>query len=250
MRISWLDPDVIAATRSALSPPDGDWQDLFDPVFELPPAPEGVPVEAWPRIAEHVARAERVSLVVREHGFEDARAEFAASRHAIELATLVAAAVQADELELELVESLLACEIDALVVYGNFLSLLVELCASRDQPRLVASYERFCAAFAATEADQPMWRDRVAAVRDGLANVYVICGRPDDAHALYQERHREATDDLVVALAASRAFLFSRNVGRAVQWLGIGAERAHQLGRPEMEAKLRAKVDSLRKRMS
>jgi hypothetical protein len=35
-----------------------------------------------------------------------------------------------------------------------------------------------------------------------------------------------------------------------VQWLGIGAERARDLGRGAMEEKLRTKVASLRQRMS
>ncbi len=249
MRISWLEPGVIAVAREVLSA-RGDWDALFDPDFEAPPAPDGVPDEEWPHIAEHVARAERVSQVLRNEGFQPARAQFGGSRHAIEQATLAAAAIEVDQLELALVEDVLSCEIDELITYGTFLALLVELGANDDPERMLRSYQRFCEAAVDRESTSPVWTDRVEAIRDGLANVYVICGRHDEAHELYEIRHREAQDDLVVSLAASRAFLASGNVGRAVQWLGIGADRARSLGRDSMEAKLLTKADALRKRMS
>ncbi len=249
MRISWLEPGQIAVAREALSA-RGDWATLFDPAFEPPPAPEGVADEDWPHIAEHVARAERVSQVLRTEGFQPARDKFGGSRHAIEQATLAAAAVEVDQLELALIEDVLSCEIDELVTYGTFLALLVELGANAAPERMIRSYERFCEAAVGRESRSPVWEDRVEAIRDGLANVYVICGRHDEAHAMYEVRHREATEDLVVALAASRAFLASSNVARAVQWLGIGADRARELGRAAMETRLRQKADALRKRMS
>ena len=95
-----------------------------------------------------------------------------------------------------------------------------------------------------------MWAERVAAVRDGLASYYVVCGRHEQADALYRTRHAEERSTLVVALGASRAFLSAGEVGRAILWLGLGAERAEALSRPDMAAKLRAKQDTLRTRQS
>ncbi|HTM18866.1 MAG TPA: hypothetical protein VL172_00095 [Kofleriaceae bacterium] len=251
MRISWLQPEVIRAARDALISLDPDWEAHFLPQFQPPPEPDGFPGDDWPRVAEHVARAERVSRVVREQGIHGAVDEFGESTHAIELATLVAAAAQAEELTLELLESLLTAEVDELIAYGSFLGLLVEIGQQGgDAERVVDTYERFCRAAMDKRTDAEQWEDRVAAVRDGLASLYVACGRLEEAEAIFRDRHDEQPGDLVVALAAARAFLSHGAVARAMQWLGEGAHRARALGRPEMEARLRIKQDALRRRLS
>jgi hypothetical protein len=250
MRISWLEPDVIQATRDALAGAAGDWDALLEAGADWPPAPRGVPTEDWPHIAEHVMRAERVSAVVREQGFHGAVAEFGSSPHAVELATLASAAVAADSLELGLIERLLSCEIDELIVYGTFLGLLVEVGSRADTERMVELYERFCDAAARLHGSSSLWRERVAAMRDGLGSAYVLGGRNETAHELFSQRHREATDDLVVALGASRAFLAAGDLSRAICWLELGAVRANELGRTPMADKLRTKAEALRSRLS
>lgn len=258
MRISWLEPDVVRVARAALTAhrlpeasevSEASWTVHFTPHFEPPPTPVGMDAGRWPHIAEHVARAELVSAVIRERGLPAAMVAFRKSGQAIELATLVAAAVQVDQASFELVADLLACEIDDLVVYGPFLELLQQL-GGRRREQALGIYERFCDAFAAKPSDQPMWRDRVDAVRDGLAGFCVHCGRHDQAHALFEQRHREDARSLLVALSASRAFLAAGAVGRAVVWLGLGAERAGALGRDDMATRLRAKQRALRARQS
>lgn len=249
MRISWLAPDDIAAARSALRARSESWDDHFTPDFEPPPAPAGVALRHWVRVTEHVARAERVSEVVREQGIEAARERFAESPHAIEMATLAAAALEAEELHYALVCSVLARDIDDLVSYAPFLELLIMF--GRDDPgAAIAVYESFAAAYSAAQSGAPDWRDRVASVRDGLASAYVGAGRYDEGDALFQTRHHEDRGDVAVALTASRSFLAAGEVGRAVQWLGIGAERATTLGRADMATKLRDKAATLRQRLS
>lgn len=249
MRISWLEPDTLRTARDALSAHRGDWADYFRPGFEPPPAPGGIDAARWPRIAEHVARAERVSEIIREGGLPEAMMRFRKSGHAIELATLAAASVQVDQLTFELVAELLSCAIDDLVVYGQFLDLLQQL-GGRRREQALHIYERFCEAFAATPSAQPMWRDRVDAVRDGLASFYAWCGEHDRAHALFERRHAEEPRSLVVALAASRTFMSTGALARAVVWLGMGAERAEALGRRDMAERLRGKQETLRARQS
>lgn len=250
MRISWIHPDEVRAARAALEARHRDWSAHFHPKFVPGPAPAGIEAAAWPHIAEHVARAEHVSQVVREHGLDEALARFRDSRHAIELATITAAAAQVDRATFDMVADLLLREIDEGVAYGSFLDLLQSL--GRDQrDRALAVYEQFCAAFAsAPPRHQPMWAERVAAVRDGLASYYAVCGRHEQADALYRERHTEERDTLIVALGASRAFLSAGELGRSIVWLGLGAERADALKRPDMAAKLRAKQETLRSRQS
>lgn len=250
MRISWLEPEVIRATRDALGTSVGDWDALLEAGSGWPPAPHGVPADAWPHIAEHVIRAERVSAVIREQGFHSAAAEFASSPHAIELATLASAAVASDSLELGMIESVLSCAIDELVVYGTFLALLVEVGTREDVGRMVGMYERFCRAARDLRTSSAEWPERVAAMRDGLGSAYVLCGRDEDAHELFEQRHAEARDDLVVALAASRAFLAAGNLSRSIHWLELGAARADDLGRDPMAEKLRRKAEALRTRLS
>jgi hypothetical protein len=249
MRISWLSPDTVRAARAALESRHRDWGAHFQPEFVPGPAPAGIDAAGWPRIAEHVARAEHVGHVVREHGLDEALARFRHSEHAIELATVTAAAMQTDRATFEMVEALLLRDVDEGIAYGGFLELLQTLGRDRRE-RAVEVYERFCAAFASKVTHQPMWAERVAAVRDGLAAYYTTSGRHEQAHALYLERHAEERDTLVVVLGASRAFLAAGEVGRAILWLGLGAERAEALGRPDMTARLRAKQEALRARQS
>ena len=79
MRISWLSAEEIAAARQALTANGATWDDHFDPEFAIPAmTPAGTRLLDWDRVTEHVARAERVSEVVREHGLDAARARFGA----------------------------------------------------------------------------------------------------------------------------------------------------------------------------
>src|SRR3954452_22675869 len=109
MRISWLSAEEIAAARRALRARGATWDDHFAPDFATPELPEGPSFLDWERITEHVARAERVSEVVREQGLAAARARFAGSGVAIEVATLAAAAYQDDALDLDQVIDVLRC---------------------------------------------------------------------------------------------------------------------------------------------
>src|SRR3954449_2011276 len=101
MRISWLSAEEIAAARQALTADRATYDDHFHPDFVAPPEPADSPVLDWSGVTEHVARAERVSKIVRDTGLDAARARFAASRVAIEAATLAAAAHQSEELALD-----------------------------------------------------------------------------------------------------------------------------------------------------
>ncbi|MEO6774079.1 MAG: hypothetical protein ABI467_13860, partial [Kofleriaceae bacterium] len=66
MRISWLPPDEIAAARTALTADGATYEQHFTPAFTVPPPPSAPQFLDWPGITEHVARAERISEVVRE----------------------------------------------------------------------------------------------------------------------------------------------------------------------------------------
>lgn len=249
MRISWLSATEIAAARQALSAGGASYDDHFRPDFVVPPAPAGVAVAEWSAITEHVARAERVSKVVREDGLEAARARFAGSRVAIEAATLAAAAHEGEELGLDEVIGVLECAIDGHVFYAPFLELMVAL--SRSQvDRAVQAYEDFVAAYAWALRDVPHGAERIGAARDGLADFYVSAGRLDDAEALFERRHAEDRGDVAVALSASRAFLAAGSISHAVRWLGIGAVRAATLGRDELASRLRTKQERVRERLS
>lgn len=250
MRISWLSADEIAAARQALTAGGAAWSDHFvDGAFTTPAPPEGAPLANWDHITEHVARAERISEVVREHGLDIARARFAGSGVAIEEATLAAAALQGDALELDHVFGVLRCAIDSLVFYAPFLELMVAL--GRDQlDRTVRAYEDFVAAYALAIGGLPNGPERVGAVADGLADFYVSAGRLDDAEALFERRHDEDRGDVAVALSASRAFLAAGSVSHAVRWLGVGAARANQLGRRDLAERLRQKQERVRERLS
>src|SRR5690606_34769349 len=152
----WLEADLIRVVRDSLTASHPDVAAHFMPHFVPPPAPVGVDRSRWPRIAEHVARAERVSQVVRDRGLDAALARFGDSQHAVELAALIAAALQAERLTYGLLVTLLACEIDDLVAYGVFLDLLQRM-DRVERERALGAYERFCDAFAAMPSDQPMW---------------------------------------------------------------------------------------------
>lgn len=253
MRISWLSAEEIAAAREALTAGGASWDDHFrrgdGAEFSSPPSPPGDRWLDWAGLTEHVARAERVSAVVREQGLEAARARFGATGVAIEQATLAAAAHEEDVLALDEVIGVLGCPIDDYVFYAPFLELLVSL-GRGDLERIVPAYEAFVASYARTLTDRPHGPARVAAVRDGLADFYVSAGRLDEAATLFDRRHDEDRNDVAVALTASRAFLAAGSLARAVQWLGIGATRAAVLGRADLAAKLRQKQDALRKRLS
>jgi hypothetical protein len=250
MRISWLTADDIAAARAALTAGGLGWDDHFGSEgFASPAVPSGRRADEWERITEHVARAERVSQVVREYGLEEARARFADSKFAIEVATLAAAAHEGAQLDLETVLGVLRCSIDSLVFYAPFLELMVEL--GREQvERTVGAYEAFVIEYARAVVDVPRGQERIGAVRDGLADYYVSAGRLEDAEALFARRHDEDRGDVAVALSASRAFLAAGSVSHAVRWLAMGVERAASLGRKEMAIKLSEKLERVRERLS
>ena len=252
MRISWLSADEIAAAREALTADGKTWDDHFEAgVFRAPPEPDGIALLDWPAVAEHVARAERVSAVVREQGLAAARARFGGERDAfaIEAATLASAAHEEGVLERDEVIGVLDCPIDSCVFYAPFLELLLD--QSRDDlPLAVATYERFADAYAAVLLQIPHGAERVGATRDGLADLYVRAGMVDRAEAMFERRHEEDRGDVAVALSASRAYLQAGNVSHAMKWLGIGAGRAQSLGRAEQAQKLREKQASLRRRLS
>jgi hypothetical protein len=252
MRISWLSADEIAAAREALTADGKSWDDHFVAgEFSGVAEPERhLAAYEWGHITEHVARAERVSQVVRDFGFDEAVARFASSKIAIEAATLAAAAHEGGVLDLERVIGVLRCTIDSLVFYAPFLELMIELGRSQVE-RMVAQYEEFVVAYAASAVvTAPRGLDRIGAVRDGLADFYVSAGRFDDAEALFESRHAEDRGDVAVALSASRAFLAAGSVSHAVRWLGVGADRATALGRGELATRLREKQRRVRERLS
>jgi hypothetical protein len=250
MQISWLSAAEIAVAREALTANGATWDDHFGPEFAIPAVPpSGSHLLDWDRITEHVARAERVSEVVRAEGLDAARARFGTSRVAIEAATLAAAAHEGEVLELDQVIEVLRCSIDTYVFYAPFLELMIRLGQDR-QDLTVRTYEEFAAAYADALAGFPHGAERIGAIRDGLADLYVSAGRLDDAEALFERRHGEDQGDVAVALSASRAFLAAGSVGRAVRWLGIGAARAAGLGRGELAERLRQKQETVRKRLS
>ncbi len=247
MRISWLSPDEIAAARNALTAGGASYEDHFGPAFTPPLLPDLALLD-WDGVTEHVARAERVSQVVRDSGLEAARARFGRSGNAIEAATLAAAAHEDDQLAIDEVIGVLRSPIDSYVFYAPFLELLVSL--GRGDDRAVATYEAFVAAYTEALRLVPQGGERVGAVRDGLADFYVSAGRPDQAQALFEQRHEQDQGDVAVALSASRAFLAAGSISHAVRWLGIAATRATTLGRDELAKRLRGKQERVRARLS
>lgn len=249
MRISWLSAAEVAAARQALTADGATYEDHFQPEFVIPVAPDDGPLIDWAAIVEHVARAERVSEVVRSRGLAAARARFAGSSVAIEAATLASAAHESDEINLDQVIGVLKCPIDAYLFYAPFLELLIALTRG-DRDVTVKMYEEFAVAYAAALANVPHGGARVGALRDGLADLYVTAGMVDPAEKLFEARHEEDQRDVAVALSASRAFLAAGKMSHAVRWLGIGAARAQQLGRAELATRLRQKLEAIRKRLS
>jgi hypothetical protein len=249
MRISWLSAEEIVSARQALTAGGAGYDDHFDPGFVAPPVSIDSAFTDWTAITEHVARAERVSEVVREAGLEAARARFGGSGIAIEVATLAAAAHESDDLGLDEVVGVLSCAIDSYVFYAPFLELLVALGRSHIE-RAVVTYEKFVAAYVEGLRAVPGSGARVRAVRDGLADFYVSAGRLDEAEALFTTRHEEDRDDVAVALSASRAFLAAGSISHAVRWLGIAAGRAQTLGRSDLANRLRSKQERVRARLS
>ena len=249
MRISWLSAEEIAAARRALTANGASYDDSFRPDFVAPEMPADAQLLDWERITEHVARAERVSKVIREDGLDAARARFGSSGLAIESATLAAAAYEDNQLDLDQVIGVLQAAIDGLVFYAPFLELMVAL--GKDQlDRAVTTYEGFVAAYAKALGGTLDGAARIGAVRDGLADFYVSAGRLDEAEALFEARHDEDQGDVAVALTASRAFLAAGSISHAVRWLGVGAARAQTLGRSELATRLRTKQERVRERLS
>lgn len=248
MRISWLSPDEIAAARKALTAGGATWDSHFAPGFTTPDQEKPEFLD-WPGITEHVARAERVSEVVRDFGLDEAKARFGQSQSAIEAATLAAAFHEGEQLTLEQIEKLLQLPVETYVFYAPFLELMVEKGKS-DMNRVVAAYEPFVAAYERAMVGVPHGKDRLAALRDGLADLYVFADKIDEAEVLFEKRHNEDFGDVAVALSASRAFLAAGSISHAVRWLGMAAARAHALGRMDLEKKLREKQDNVRKRLS
>src|SRR3569623_711495 len=249
MRISWLSAEEIAAARQALKADGATWDDHFDPEFETPPPPADTQLLDWEGSSEHGARAERVSEVGREQGLSAARARVAASAVAIEAATLAAAAHQDGALDLDQVIKVLRCNIDSYVFYAPFLELMIEM-GKGERELAVTTYEHFVDAYAAALREIPHGSAKGGAVRDGLADFYVIVQQIDKAEALFERRHEEDRDDVAVALTASRSFLAAGSVRHAVRRLGLAASRAQPLGKADLATRLRQTTASVRKRMS
>ncbi len=249
MRISWLSAEEILAARRALKAQGASWDDHFGPDFATPSEPPGLEHFDWAGMTEHVARAERVSEVVREQGLAAARVRFAASEVAIEAATLAAAAAQDEALDLDQVIKVLRCEIDTYVFYAPFLEMMIAMSKS-DREQAVATYEQFADAYADALSVVPHGSARIGAMRDGLADFYVTAGKFEDAENMFERRHEEDRNDVAVALSAARAFLAAGNVSHAVRWLGVGAGRAQSLGRDDLAKRLREKQESVRRRLS
>jgi len=247
VRISWVHPDEAARAREALRRGVGSWAEVDLEHLAAPPAGIEVSADAWPRLAAHVARGERVREVISQEGMAEATRRFAASAHAVERAVLVEAAPVDD---VDSVAGVLACEIDEFMAYGHFLSRLVELGAAPDPAGTVAAYERFVGAASRVVSEQSSWPERMRVARDGLAALYVRVGRAEQAEALYRERYEEEPGDTTVAIGAARAFLEAGDTARAVAWLDRAAGRADALGRGELAARLRSKAESLRARLN
>lgn len=257
MRISWLEPETARKVRDVLSAWHSDWDSHFESgdgaalEFCPVPAPPGLASEVgsrWQHVTEHVARAERVSQVIREHGLERAVERFGASEHAIEHATLIAASLQMEIVPMDSVFAVLRCPVDVLVMYGPFLQLMDRV---REDDLVVAVelYRAFCVKVMAVQCDGLSWPERVRMVQDGLAVFYIRCDRLDDSQEIFVERHAQEMTNLTVSLTASRAFLAAGELAHAVDWLGRGADRADRLGRASMASKLREKRTRLLARM-
>ena len=260
MRISWLSPTQLHAARRQFVKnvplgADGalDWERCFTPDFVVPTAPTEIDSVHWPLIAEHVARAERITAVLQADGLAAARERFAHSGVAIEAATLAAAARFADELVLADVVRALRCPIDPYLFYANLLELLVAL-----QPMQVGEapgdslqeYETFVGKYQRCLQAFDFGGERIAVAFDGLADLLVARGVYERAETIFLRRHDEESGDVSVALSASRAYLAAGLFAAAVAWLERGSARARHLGRHDMASKLDAKRDVIDRRMS
>jgi len=248
MQVSFLTPDVLQAAKQALEAHQSDWEAFFRPHFEAPPAPDGLDPRVWPFLAEHVARAERVAARVRADGARVAVDAFGASPHAIEVATCVAAAAEGDFATVGMVQALLERDIDQLVAYGTFLGMLMS--SPLPPADVVDIYDEFYRRCAQQEPSQPQWTERVQMMRVGLADLLVSAADFDRAHDLFLSRHREDSQNITTAITASRSFLGAGQTARSIQWLGLGEQRARDLGRTDMADTLARKQVSLRKRLS
>jgi len=253
--VSWLHPDTATQVRSLLRGGRGSWSELFGESGEpdLPDIepPEGVAKDSWPRVARHVARAERVREVVDRHGLEEAERQFGTSPHAVERASLLTA-LNGEELagDLAPVVGVLTCAVDEWVAYGPFLARLVELGLERDPEATVAAFEQFVAAAREVSCTDASWPERVDAARGGLAAVYARVHRGDDADKLYRELHDAQPQDTTVSIGAARAFLEAGETARSIGWLEIARSRAITVGRGALAQRLGEKVASLRGRLN
>jgi hypothetical protein len=253
--VSWLHPDTATLVRSLLRGDRKSWQELFtdrgEPDLpELAP-PEGIDPGSWPKVARHVARAERVREVVDQHGPEIAERQFRTSPHAVERASLLTA-LHGETLasDLEPVVGVLACDVDEWVAYGPFLARLVELGLERDPALVVVAYEQFVAASSAIRSTDASWPERVRGARGGLAAVYTRVHRGDDADAIYRDLHLSDPTDTTVSIGAARAFLEVGETARSIGWLETARTRAIDLGRAPLAQRLGEKVAALRGRLN
>jgi hypothetical protein len=250
VRFSWVHPATAEQVRALLRRGRGSWEEVVGALAEVlrGDPPEGVTAAAWPRLAEHVARAARVLEVLDQAGREEAWRRFGGSPHAVERAALLAAEAEGSlGADVGALAGLLGCAVDEWVAYGPFLSRLIEL-GTGEPAAAVAVFERFVAAAAALATDLASWPERVRVARDGLAALYVRVGRAEDAEALYGARFVEEPADTAIAIGAARAFLEAGDRTRAVRWLERGAARAEEVGRGELGTRLRAKASALRAR--
>jgi hypothetical protein len=252
VRYSWVHPQIAERIRAALRDGRASWEDVFaGEMVRAGEPPDGVADGEWPRLAEHVARAERVREVVHTAGVAAAEERFGDSPHAVERAALLAEGGKgSDGADVDEVLGILTCAIDEWIAYGQFLSRLVQVGVAQDPAGTVAAFEQFVAAAEVLPSNQPSWPERVRVARDGLAALYVRVGRRDDAEALYARRFAEEPDDVTVAISAARAFLEAGAVAQAVTWLGRGSQRAATLGRDDLRQRLESKAVALRARMN
>ncbi len=255
MRISCLAPELIHTARAALTARDADWNTHFSPSFRVPTMPvetaavdPAVDASMWAAVTEHVARAERVGHTLRAGGWQAGVSHYGDSTHAVEIATLISAALQVDELGYELMAALFRCEVDEFIAYGSFLGLLERFREGRGA-EVIALYEGFLIACESVVGRGPMWTERVRGFGHGLAGFYVLCGEFDAGHRRFLCCHESETDELLIALTASRVFLAAGAVERAITWLQLGAERAANLGRDKTAERLRQKQSALRARL-